>query len=111
MRDLEHLPYDERLRYVGLFSLEKTRLKGDLTNAYKSLLDRSQVDGIRLFPLVPSEKIRGNRHKPERKKFHTIMRKNFFYFEGDRVLEQSAQRGFRISFPGDIQNPSAHLPV
>ena len=78
IRGLELLPYEERLRDLGLFSLEKRRRRDDLINVYKYLKCGRQRNLANLFSVVCGDRTRGNGHKMDHRKFRTNMRKNFF---------------------------------
>ena len=55
IRGLEHLSYEERLRELGLLSLEKKRLWGDLIAAFQYLKGEYKQEGEQLFTRVDSE--------------------------------------------------------
>ena len=75
IRGLEPLSYEERLRELGLYSLEKRRLQGDLIVAFQYLKEAYKQEGERLFMRVDSGRIRGNGFKL---RFRLDIRKKFF---------------------------------
>ena len=58
---MEGISYEERLEKLGLFSLERQRLRGDLIEVYKIMRGMDRVDSQKLFPRVEESITRGHR--------------------------------------------------
>ncbi|PKU39426.1 hypothetical protein llap_10267 [Limosa lapponica baueri] len=78
IRGLEHLSYEDRLRQLGLFSLEKRRLRGNIITAFRYMKRATGEMERDSFIRECSDRMRGNGFKLKEGRFILDSRKKFF---------------------------------
>ena len=94
---------------MGLFSLEKRRLRGDLIVAFQYLKGAYKQEEERLFMRVDSDRTRGNGLKLRQGRFRLDIRRKFFPPEGGDALNRLPKEA--VDAPSSLQALKARLDV
>ena len=112
LRELEHLSYEDRLRELGLFSLDKRRFWGELITAFQYLTGALQDSWEGLFVRECSDRTRDNGFKLKEGRFKLDVRKKFFTLRVVRhwhrlpreAVDAPSLEFFKASLDGALSN-------
>ena len=99
IKGLKCVSYEERLRELGLFSLEKTRLWGDLIAAFQYLNGAYKQEGYNFFTWSDGDRTRRNGFKLKEGRFRLDVRK--------KLLTQKVKNWDRNRLPREAVEASS----
>jgi len=111
-RGLEHLSYEDRLRELGLFSLQKRRMQGHLVVAFHYLKGDHRKVGDNLFSKACCDRTRSSGLKQGEGRFRLDIRKKFFTMRvvkhwnrlSREVVEIPSLETFKVRLDGALSN-------
>ena len=77
-KDLGNLSYDERLRILGLPTLEYRRLRADMIQVFKIFKGFDRVNVNAFFEVAVDKRTRGHKYKILKQRFKSILKKYSF---------------------------------
>ncbi len=78
VKGMRELPYEDRLRPLNIFSLERRRLRGDLILAYNVFHGRLDLPQAEIFEAPAERDLRGHDFKLRHRSFRLLRRNAAF---------------------------------